>query len=167
MGTRLPDQTAELPVIDGRGSEWEHTVSHLLSLGKNFVVILCDEASEKKRLRELLKYEPTALGKVDTYIFKEILTADDNSRIDNATRKGDSIFFVEIIKRPETKPPKTKPFLVYCGLRGMIAEADSLGEAKEACVHRSTDLAKHRGYQDIKVYEWNGREWQPLRVQCS
>ena len=166
MGTYSPIQTAEIPVIDGRGNEWQEAVSHLLTLGKNFVVILCDEASNKKRLRELLEYEPSTLQKVDTYVFKEVLTAEDNSRIDDATGKGDCIFFVEIIKRPKTRPPNTKPYLVYCGLRGMIAEADSLNEAKEACAHRSTDLARCKGYQDIKVYEWRANEWQPLRISC-
>lgn len=167
MGTKeSASPGVHVPVLDGRRADWIDAVKHLVELGKNFLIILRDDQKQIDQLRDVLDYSPPKLEKWEPYEHHNVLTNEDKERLKDAEVKHDPIFFAEMLKRPIVRPPRTKPYVVYCEQRGMIAETDHEDEAKVTCRSYAGELARQHQLPSARVYRWNGSEWEPLRFPC-
>ena len=162
----LSEPTLHIPVIDGRGTEWYEAVTHLVDLGKNFFVILCDKPEELHKLREDVGYLPRARKRWEILSHESALEENDLKKLLEARRHGESVFCIEMVKVPRHRPPNIKPFLAYCELRGIIGHGDTLEEAKKVCSHYSDEIRQKKEYPHSRVYEWKSDEWMPLSVTC-
>lgn len=162
----ISDTTLRIPVIDGRNAEWDPAVKHLIELGKNFLIILCDKPQEHQKLKNCIGNLPRPQEKWETLSLSPVIETPDAVRLSQAHASEDSVFFIEMVKVPDNRPPKFKNFIAYCELRGIIGHADSLEEVKELCSEHVSEIQQQTEYQESKIYEWRGDQWVPLSINC-
>jgi len=162
MVTPIPN--IDIPVIDGRTVGWQHAIDGLLSLRKNFLLILPETAIGA--LHELFQYTPAPLPKWDIVPLKDLVAPQDFEKMQTAVDQGDRVFLIELLKLPNFRPPNVRRYAAYCDYRGIFADSDSFEEAKAACEEFSRALKRNVGYSIIRVFEWTGSEWVPMRVPC-
>lgn len=161
-----PVLNLDIPVIDGRHADWRPAVVALLQLNKNFLLVLPDRPEDIGSLEQVVHYQPAALPKWDILPLQELVTPEDFVRLQLAMAHGDRVFLIEMLKRPDLRPPQTKRYAAYCDFRGIFAVADSFEEAHEACARISRALQKKMGFSVLRVFEWTGSDWVPIRVAC-
>ena len=162
----LSETTLKIPVIDGRAADWTDAVSHLVDLGKNFFVILRNNAADFEKLVACVGYFPNAQKRAEILIRQSVLEPKDLDKLIKARKIRDCVFCVEMIKVPQHQPPRLKPFIAYCELRGIIGHADTADEARELCGQNADEIRAKDEYPQSSVYGWRSDQWVRLAASC-
>ena len=60
------------------------------------------------------------------------------------------------------RPPRVKPYLVYCPTWGIISQHNELNPARQAYYDYVNSLVGLRPHSEAGIYKWNGTKWQML-----
>lgn len=76
-----------------------------------------------------------------------------------AQEEGNLLFFIEQLDLPGTQPPRVKPYVVYCSVRGIISQHDGQREARDSCSDYLAAMCGLRNQHEAAVYKWRAEEW--------
>jgi hypothetical protein len=152
-----------LTVIDGRRQEWETEFQEQIAGGSNVFVILPNAPNFFEKLARVLEMDPSRLpAPVDRnrlFSLSPFIEPKDFDVMMEAQDAGNLLFFIEEIDLPSVQPPRVKPFLVYCPIRGIISQHDNQHDAREGCSDYLQVMIGVRANPAAAVYKWRGNEW--------
>lgn len=152
-----------LPVLDGRHGGWKQDLSEQLATGNNFFVILPNAPDHLEYLAKGLELDPNRLpapvNRHRLFSLSPFIEPAEFDRMLAAQQDGNVLFFVEQLDLPATQPPRIKPFMVYCSVRGIVSQHDSQADARDSCSDYLAAMAGLKNQHEAAVYKWRGNDW--------
>lgn len=154
-----------LEVVDGRHPAWLKTVVEKADKKRNFAVILNDP-SDLKALCQQLECDPEdppeRLQRWGIHAMSEVLETPDYRNLLSLYRTHD-IRLVEQLKLERNRPPRIKPFILYCEVRGIISDHDSLESACTALLDYLDAFTRARHFPLAGIYEHTRTGWKRVK----
>jgi len=156
-----------LVIIDARIRFWKEETARQMELGCNFILISASQPFELDQLGETLALSaaelPKKLTPADFFLLSSYVHPKAFDIVLLAQEGGNAVFFIEQLKLPSNSPPRCKPYLVYCSIRGIISQHEHLARAKQSCADYLTKVSLLREYPEAGIYHWRGEEgWSNL-----
>jgi hypothetical protein len=146
--------TATVEVVDARDKTLKAAVNGELLKLRNFVVIL-ENQEDADKLRKMVGYSPQKLERFSIYALSDVLEAQDYSMLLKLCGNCD-LRFLEQLKIPANKPPGTKPIVLYCELRGIISEHNTLEEATRTLMEYLHKFNRIKLFPLAGIYQLTG-----------
>jgi hypothetical protein len=161
---------AELPpyvvFIDGALEGWQERARQCQEDGHNYFVLI--SAGDEEALSAIIGVPVSALPSPET---KATLLSTSRFldprefRLPEATSRGrEQVFHIEQLWLPNTKPPRVRPYLLYCYVRGIISQHDLPSDARVACDAYNNDRFARSQFPEAAVYRWEQDEWRRTRL---
>ena len=96
----------------------------------------------------------------------EALTAEDYAFLLDVYR-GSHVYLIEQITFDRNVPPRTKKIMLYCELRGIVSEHDTVEEAGIALLGYLDTFKRARLLPLAGIYEHNGAKWVRVKKLTS
>jgi len=77
---------------------------------------------------------------------------------------GKRIVFVDQLDLALNKPPRLRPYIVYCPIWGIISQHDELRQARDSIEDYSQTLYRLRPNPDAAIYRWISGKWEILEI---
>jgi hypothetical protein len=159
-----------LTVMDGRRQEWETELTEQIAGGSNVFMVLPNAPDFFEKLAKVLAISPNGLpepvnrlpepvNRHRLFSLSPFIDPKDFDTMMEAQDQGNVLFFIEQLDLPCVQPPRVKPFLVYCPIRGIISQHDNQRDAREACSDYLAVMFGMRTHPGAAVYKWRGNEW--------
>ena len=150
-----------LGIIEADTDGWTDAVRQHIEDGANFLLVLPNDRKEIEKFCRLFGLEAGCAPKrltrsglirlgqfIETEAFTEVLATWSRDKL---------VVFVEQIDFPVNRPPRVQPFLVYSPVLGILAQAATKADAKEA-------LENHEHQYDLvameaSIYLWQRNRW--------
>jgi hypothetical protein len=156
-----------LPVFSLDEPKVEEELRRCIGKKRNIVLIGDSEQAIHEMLSRIVAlndYKPDTIHRWGIYALSDVVVPDDLSRMLEADRQKKTICIVEQLKLPLTKPPEVKNVIVYSEPQGVIADAETVEEAK-GILEKHQDRWKHlERFPLAGIYQWQNQEWRKLRV---
>ena len=154
-----------LAMVDGRRQDWSSELNEQISAGGNVFATVPNAPSFLEELANALdigqEQLPAPLNRSKLFSLSPYIEPKDSDAMLAAQDDGCLVFFIEQLDLPSTRPPRVKPFLVYCSVRGIISQHDDQRAARESCSDYQAAMSGLRNQHDAAVYKWrdNDNEW--------
>lgn len=153
-----------MSLVDGRNPGWPDELCGQLEAGTNYFLILPNVPGFFEELAKTLQLDPEHLPKPINrhrlFSLGPFIQSNDSDRMLQAQEQGHPVFFIEQLDLPINRPPRVKPFIVYCPIRGIISQHDSQREARASFDDYKEAMAGLRNHATpADVYKWRGSEW--------
>ena len=157
-----------LKVVDGRGPPWKQALVSAAQTGQNFVLILNSEQDLEKLWSTLgtTSVVPDRLQRWGLLALSEALTTEDFDLL-QACCKESSVYLVEQITLNCNVPPNTKRFLLYCELRGIISDHDTVEEAGLSLLNYLSGFKMARLLPLAGIYDHARGKWERVKKLTS
>ena len=156
----------ELRMIDGTTSDWMAQVDDKIKLGQNFILMVPNQPDAIKDFCKVFELGPdctlialTCSALISLSLFME---DKDFDYLLEAEKRGDKVLFIEQLDLVANRPPRVKPYLVYCATWGIISQHDQLIDAREAYYDYVNSLTGLRPHSEAGIYKWAGNKWKML-----
>lgn len=154
-----------LEIVDGSQPLWLEKVVEQADKKRNFVVILKD-SEDLKTLCQKLECDsqtlPERLQRWGIHAMSEVLQTADYRNLLSLYRTHD-IRLVEQLKLERNRPPKVKPFILYCEVRGIISDHDNVESACTALLDYLDAFTRARHFPLAGIYEYNPTGWKRVK----
>ena len=163
-----PNMNKILTVVDGRAPPWEQNITKAAETGSNFILILKTE-SDLERLWSTLgttNVVPDRLQRWGLLALAEALTTEDFDHLQKIC-KDNFVFLIEQITLNRNVPPRTKRYLLYCELRGMISHHDTVEEAGISLLNYLSGFKLARLLPLAGIYDHTGGKWKRVSQLSS
>jgi hypothetical protein len=152
-----------LSVLDGRQQGWIEDLKEQLETGSNLFLIVPDTPKLLNELSKILEVDqdklPKSCDRKKLFSLIAFIEPTDFDRILAAQEAGNLTCFIEQIDLPRTRPPRVKPLLVYCSVRGIVSQHESPIEARESCAAYTEAMSAFKNQREATVYKWRGNDW--------
>ena len=158
-----------LPVIDvsqedwEEKDDWEERLNEALASRGNFLVVLAPRGDGLNRLRQCLDCPqvdmPVRLSRWSVHALRDALPEDDYKWLLSVCEDHD-VRMIEQLHLSVNQPPRTRPYLVYCELHGIMSDHDSLDEAELALTQYLMCCEHAQHFPLTGVYHWDKFEWK-------
>jgi hypothetical protein len=157
-----------LKIIDCRKPNWLSIVTITADRKRNFIAILkarkdlavlCDRLGCSPRL-------PERLHRWGIHALAEVLEPEGYSSLLGVYVKY-PVFFVEQLHLTRNHPPVTRPFLLYCEVRGIISDHSSLEDAGCALLDYLDSFKRARLFPLAGIYQFQTGRWERVRRLTS
>jgi len=156
-----------IPVFSLTDPDFEREVTRCLGRKRNIIVIGTSQEEICERLKPLVKlngYSPDTIRRWGIYALHDVLEPEDLSGLLEADRANRTVCIVEQLKLPATKPPRVKPVIVYSEPQGLIAEMETVEEAKRFLAEHNSAWSKLKNFPLAGIFEWRNSNWSKARV---
>ena len=157
----VKDSRAHLKLVDGRVDCWKQAVQKLFSEGSNFVLLLKNQPESLRDLGCTLdipeKELPPPAKKVFTFTFSRCLKPTDFAHVKEAFNQHDLIFSIQHLYLANVRPPRVKPFILYCDISGIRSQHGTFEEATAAW--RKMAARGNGGLSENEIYSWSENGW--------
>jgi hypothetical protein len=154
-----------LEVVDGRQAGWLEAVVEKADKKRNFVVILNDP-EDLKALCNTLECDPAELPerlqRWGIHAMSEVLETPDYRNLLTLYRSHD-IRLVEQLKLERNRPPRVKPFILYCEVRGIISDHENIESACTALLDYLDAFTRARHFPLAGIYEYTRTGWKRVK----
>ena len=153
-----------LTVVDGRAPPWRRDILRAAETGQNFILIL-DADSELERLWSTLgttNVLPDRLQRWGLLALSEALTTPDFNFLQTACKEN-FVYLIEQITLNRNVPPRTKRYLLYCELRGIISNHDTVEEAGIALLDYLSGFKMARLLPLAGIYDHGNGKWERVK----
>jgi CheY-like chemotaxis protein len=166
--TRFMNTYSTLKVVDGRAPPWEAEINEAADTKRNFVLILNSELELEKLWAALgtTNILPDRLHRWGLLALAEALTAEDYAFLLDVYRES-HVYLIEQITFDRNVPPRTRDIMLYCELRGIISEHDTVEEAGLALLGYLDTFKRARLLPLAGIYEYNGTKWMRVKKLTS
>jgi len=141
---------------------WHDTVRRHIEEGQNFVLLLPDDPHAIEDFCHLFGLPsdctPKTLNRSDFLRLSQFMESDAFDQVLADWGHANQIVFVEQIDFPVNRPPRMKPFLVYSHVLGILAQANTMADAKEALAEYEGSWGP--GFPEASIYIWQKGRWQ-------
>jgi hypothetical protein len=153
-----------LKIVDGRVPCWGKEALAEANSRRNFIVIL-QRPEELDDLCASLGCLPTLPEKLERWgihALADVLEAKDYQLLLSLYRSCD-LRLIEQLKITRNQPPRVKPFILYCEVRGIISDHCSLEEAGETLLDYLDSFKRAKIFPLAGIYEFKNEEWSRVR----
>ena len=157
-----------LQVIDasqedhGQKSAWQDQIDRALGSRRNFVVVFNPIGDGLSRLAQMLDCPafvlPERLSKWGIHGLRDVLRSEDYRWL-LSVYGADDVRFIEQLHLVSNEPPRLKPYLVYCELRGVISDDATLEAARTALWRYVEGSRQAKVFPLAGIYHWENHEW--------
>lgn len=157
-----------LKVVDGRAPPWEAEINAAADTKRNFILILNSELELEKLWAALgtTNILPDRLHRWGLLALAEALTAEDYAFLLDVYRDS-HVYLIEQITFNRNVPPRTKQIMLYCELRGIVSEHDTVEEAGLALLGYLDTFKRARLLPLAGIYEHNATKWVRVKKLTS
>lgn len=152
-----------LSVLDGRHGRWIEDLKEQLDTGNNLFLIIPNAPNYLEELATILEVDqehlPKSCDRKKLFSLISFIEPKDFDRILAAQENGNLTCFIEQLDLPRTRPPRVRPFLVYCSIRGIVSQHDNHNEARDSCAAYMAAMSGLKNQREAAVYKWRDREW--------
>lgn len=156
-----------ISIIDGRGPDRGRDIAQALESGRNFLVVLKPKDADLERLCQevgcLNSSKPERLGRWGVHALNDVLNPADYEKLLKIQSTGDIIYFVEQLHLKHNRPPRLKTYMVYCEVRGIISDHNTIEEAKSSFFHYLESFRRARLFLMVGIYVWQDNEWVRMK----
>ncbi len=153
-----------LQIVDGRLSGWEKQVLVEADTRRNFIVIL-PKSGDLENLCSILGCAPVLPEKLERWgihALADVLEVKDYQLLLSLYQAYD-LRLVEQLKITRNQPPRVKPYILYCEVRGIISDHSSLDEAGETLLDYLDSFKRAKIFPLAGIYEFKKRQWNRVR----
>lgn len=154
-----------LQIVDGRSPGWEKKTQAELKTKRNFIVIL-SSSDDVHALCSIVGcsngHLPEKLERWGIHALADVLEIKDYSFLLSLYRNYD-IRLIEQLKIECNRPPQIKPFILYCEVRGIISDHDTLDEAGESLLDYLDSFKRAKIFPLAGLYEFKTNDWHRVR----
>jgi hypothetical protein len=153
-----------LAIVDGRAPPWDVNIRAAADSKRNFLLIL-DTELDLERLWAALgttTIVPDRLHRWGALAMADALNDEDYATL-LAIYRTQCVYLVEQLTLTRNVPPRTKRIMLYCELRGIISEHNTVEEAGLALLDYLNGFAKARLLPLAGIYEYKEETW--IRVK--
>ena len=157
-----------LTVVDGRAPPWKQAITDAAASGKNFLLVL-DSESELEKLWSTLGTTNIVPGRLQRWgllALVEALTPEDFDSLQKISEQR-FIYLIEQITLNRNIPPRTKRYLLYCELRGIISDHDTVEEAGLSLLGYLEGFKLARLLPLAGIYEHGNGKWARVKKLTS
>ena len=157
-----------LSVVDGRAPPWKQAIIDAAASGKNFLLVL-DSESELEKLWSTLGTTNVIPGRLQRWgllALVEALTPEDFASLQKISEQR-FIYLIEQITLNRNVPPRTKRFLLYCELRGIISDHDTIEEAGLSLLSYLEGFKLARLLPLAGLYDHGSGKWERVKKLSS
>ena len=157
-----------LPVINASGedweekSQWEELTAEAVASRSNFIVVFNPGGAGMDPLMRILDCPPSLLPqrlcRWSIYGLTEVLDPEDYSWLLSVSDARD-IRIIEQLNLSVNSPPRSKNYLVYSEVHGIISDHDALEQAREIYAAYLARFGRARLYPLSGIYHWQSHEW--------
>lgn len=151
-------------IVDARKVNWVGKVREAADSKRNFIVILGRESDLEVICQELgcSPQLPERLRRWGIHALSEVLEPDGYSQL-LSVYESFPVYMVEQLQLTRNHPPRCKPFLLYCEVRGIISDHSSLEDAGNSLLDYLDSFKRARIFPLAGIYRFKGKGWQRLR----
>lgn len=157
-----------LAVVDGRAPPWRQAINDAAASGKNFLLIL-DSESELEKLWSTLGTTNVVPGRLQRWgllALVEALTPEDFDSLQKISEQK-FIYLIEQITLNRNVPPRTKRYLLYCELRGIISDHNTVEGAGLSLLKYLQGFKLARLLPLAGIYEHGNGKWERVKRLSS
>ena len=152
-----------LGILKADTEGWQDAVRRHIEEGQNFVLVLPDNTEAVEDFCHLFGLptdcSPKTLKRSDFFRLSQFMETEPFDEVlANWGRSSTQAVFVEQIDFPINRPPRMKPFLVYSHVLGILAQANTMADAKEALADFEGSWGP--GFPEASIYCWQKGRWQ-------
>jgi len=152
-----------IPVINGLEEGWELQLETSAEFGKNFVLLLRDTVRDLLRVCSFLGEQrlPDKLERWGIYGLHDVVDHEPFRFLLSKYLDHD-VFLVEQLFLNRNKPPRRKPYLVYCEVRGILSEHDTEDDGLDSLRVSAEQFTRMRDLPLSGLYWWHQDHWHKL-----
>jgi CheY-like chemotaxis protein len=165
---KVPRMNNILTVVDGRAPPLEESIIAAASTGRNFILIL-DAESELEKLWSALgttNIVPDRLQRWALLALTEALTSDDFAMLQQCCQER-FVYLIEQITLNRNVPPRTKRYMLYCEIRGIISDHDTVEEAGLGLLNYLQGFKMARLLPLAGIYDHGHGRWERVKKLSS
>ncbi len=157
-----------LQIVDGRNGDWIKNLIEAADSKRNFVAILKQEA-DLKILCEALDCDPKLpeiLGRWGLHALADLLEPSDYTQLLGIYEQS-PVYLVEQLRLGRNHPPRCKPFILYCEMRGIISDHNTWEEACTSLLDYLDSFKRARLFPLAGIYNFSDSRWNRVRKMQS
>lgn len=154
--------------MDCRPPGWEQQAVAARDSKRNFLVIL-PEPEALPGLYEALGGEvqfPERLGRWAIHAFIEVLEPQ-TYRLLLEVCEEHPVYLVEQLRLVRTQPPRVRPFIVYCEIRGIVSDHESLEDSLEIMLMYLDSFHSAALLPLAGIYQFQNGKWTRVRKMMA
>ncbi len=155
---------APLKIVDGRAPGWEKKALVEGNTKRNFILIL-QQPSDLDILCDMLgclPRRPEKLERWGIHALADVLEMKEYSLLLGLYEKYD-LRLVEQLKLTRNQPPRIKPYILYCEVRGIISDHETLEEAGESLLDYLDSFKRAKIFPLAGLYQFKDNQWNRIR----
>lgn len=153
-----------LQIVDGRKKGWITNLITVADTKRNFLAILKEE-SDIKTLCRTLDCDPKlpeALGRWGLHAMADLLEPTDYTQLLH-TYEEYPVYLVEQLRLGRNHPPRSKPYILYCEMRGIISDHNTWDEACMSLLDYLDSFKRARLFPLAGIYNFTNGQWQRVK----
>lgn len=153
-----------LQIVDSRKRDWLKALVMVADSKRNFLAIL----SEDKDLKELCHALdcdpklPEKLGRWGLHAVADLLEPAVYAELLRTYEKN-PVYLVEQLRLGRNHPPRCKPFMLYCEMRGIISDHDNWDEACMSLLNYLDGFKRARLFPLAGIYSFTDGHWSRIK----
>jgi hypothetical protein len=157
-----------LGLIDGTAVDWVAQVRHQIEVGTNFLLILPDVPTAIEDFCKVFEMapdcNPTPMPRYSLFSMSQYIDSKEFDELLEAQNNGNRIVFIDQLDLELNRPPRVKPYLVYCPIWGIISQHDELRHARDSLEDYSFTFYRFRRNPEAAIYRWIEDKWELLEI---
>ena len=162
--SRLPSMNNMLQIVDGRAPPWREEIVSAAQTGRNFILVIRSEAELEKLWSAVgtTTVMPDRLQRRGLLALVEALRPEDLEFLQGCS-EDTFIYLVEQITLNRNVPPRMKRFMLYCELRGIISNHDTVEEAGLSLLSYLSGFKMARLLPLASIYDHGNGKWERIK----
>lgn len=155
----------KLGMVDGTRGDWEDQVREHIENGSNFLLILPKESHAVKKFCNMFGMPddctPRRLTQAEFFLLTHFIEPEVFDEILHLWSEQRQVVFVEQIDFPINRPPRTKNYIVYSPVLGILAQHTHIRAARDD-LENYEDSSAHAGGPSAEagVYYFTRGKWR-------
>lgn len=153
-----------LQIVDTRKGDWIANLLAVADTRRNFVVILNKE-DDLKILCQKLDCDPKLpekLGRWGLHALADLLESGHYTQL-LETYEHYPVYLVEQLRLGRNHPPRSKPFILYCEMRGIISDHETWDDACLSLLDYLDSFKRARLFPLAGIYNFAGGQWVRIK----
>ena len=157
-----------LKLVDGRAANWRETISRAADSKRNFIFVVDAEEGLEKLWSALgtTNVMPERVHRWGILAMAEALRTEDYSLLLNIHAEA-AVYLIEQLALNSNVPPRTKHYMLYCELRGIISDHDTIEEAGISLLSYLNFFTRARLLPLAGIYEYADQKWVRVKRLSS
>jgi hypothetical protein len=153
-----------LKIVDARELGWFETLVPTARDRRNFIVVLksSDQITKVCDILQCSDKLPERLNRLSIVALADVLEPADYTML-LVNYQLNYIYFVEQLRLNWNRPPNVKVFLLYCEIRGIISDHETLEEAGTHLLDYLDSFKRARLFPLAGIYQFQDGHWVRVR----